>query len=82
MKIIKSIIYDGAPQEAENGLIAKVRILVGEESETDPLFYATFNHVCIIPFSSQCISVGDAINVIKLNVLQSCETFVLNNFNK
>jgi len=82
MKVIKNIAYDGAPQEAETGLIAKVCITVGDYSETDPLFYAKYNHVAEIPYSEACTSVGNAIEVIKSSVLASCQLFVTNNFNK
>jgi len=82
MKVIKNIAYDGAPQEAENGLIAKVKVTVGNDTETDALFYATFNHVAEIPYSEACTSVGNAIEVIKSSVLASCQLFVTNNFNQ
>jgi len=76
MKVIKHIVYDGSPAEGPAELTAKVKIIVGEAEETNARFYADFNHTVIIPYTTECKNIGEAVEAIKQTVINSCTDFV------
>lgn len=80
MKTVKKIIYDGSPQQGEIGLEAKVKIIIGEDTETNEQFFAAFNHVVLIPYTTACTNVGEAVLAIKQCIVDICNQFVTDNF--
>lgn len=82
MKVVKKIIYDGSPQQGETGLEAKVKIVVGEDLETNESFFGEVNTTVTIPYTTTCKNIGEAVIVIKQSIDDSCSEFVDEKFNK
>jgi len=82
MKVVKKIIYDGSPQQGDDGLEAKVKIIIGEDVETNESFFAEYNHLAIIPYTTKCNNIGEAVTAIKQSIDDSCSQFVTQTFNQ
>lgn len=82
MKTVKKINYDGSPQQGATGLEAKVKIIVGEDFETNESFFGEVNTTILIPYTTTCKNIGEAVTAIKQTIDDGCTAFINTNFNQ